>query len=274
MTSDMKTVLITGAAERIGAHIAKGLAAQGWTIAVHYNRSKDKADNLVSEIIKAGGKAVSVQANLCVPEDVDSLVARASEALGGGLNALINNASTFHPDDSEDFTRALYDHHMDVNLHAPLKLAQSFSTQDNMNFGTQERSGCIINIIDQRVLKPNPLYFTYSLSKAGLYWATKTLAQSLAPNIRVNGIGPGPTLKNTEQSDEEFASEAALTLLENGSPPSAIFHSVQYLLQAHAVTGQMIAVDGGQHLNWDTADLTLGLYDNAPSDHDYINEEE
>ena len=271
--SDMKTALITGAAYRIGAHLAKGLAAQGWTIAIHYNRSEKNANALADEIRSAGGQAICVQANLCIPNDVDSLVARASDKLGCGLNALINNASTFHPDDSEDFSRGVYDHHMEVNLHAPLKLAQAFSTQKNMQFGPQDRSGCIINILDQRVLKPNPLYFTYALSKAGLYWATKTLAQSLAPNIRVNGIGPGPTLKNTEQTDEEFASEAALTLLENGSPPPAILHSVQYLLDAQSVTGQMIAVDGGQHLNWDTADLTLGLYENVPNDHQYVEEE-
>ncbi len=270
----MKTVLITGAATRIGRHLAIGLAADGWAVGVHYNRSHDNAESLVKEIKSSGGNAVKIQANLCIETEVDTLVSRASDALGNSITALINNASTFHPDESETFTRGQYDHHMEVNLHAPLKIAQHFCTQENMTSSGSSPWGCIINIIDQRVLKPNPLYFTYSLSKAGLYWATKTLAQSLAPHVRVNGIGPGPTLKNIDQTDDEFTSEAALTLLENGSPPPAILHAVRYLLEAHAVTGQMIAVDGGQHLNWDTADLLIGLQDNPPLDHSYVDQRE
>lgn len=263
------SILITGAGTRIGAHLAKGLAQDGWNVAIHYNRSKASAETLIQEIKNKGGKAIGVQGNLVVPQDVDTLIDRAATALGAPLTALINNASTYRPDVSEDFTRATYDYHMDVNVRAAVTLSQAFAAQC-----PRSTKACIINMIDQRVLKPNPLYFTYSMSKAALYWATKTLAQSLAPNIRVNGIGPGPTYQNTQQSPDAFEAECALTLLESGSPPEEILQAARYLLSAHAVTGQMIAVDGGQHLNWDTADLTLGLIDNLPEDYIVLNPDE
>ena len=165
--------------------------------------------------------------------------------------ALINNASTFEPDTAQDFTAETWDYHRSVNLDAPMRLSSDFAAQ-------AEAGGCIINMIDNRVLKPNPQFFTYSLAKAGLYWATKTMAQSFAPFVRVNGIGPGPTLENTNQADGEFAAEVKATLLEAGSPPDTILHGVRYLLSAKAVTGQMIAVDGGQHLLWQTPDIAFG----------------
>ena len=179
-----------------------------------------------------------------MPQDLGSLVERAANALGGPLTALINNASTFEDDRAEDFTRASYDHHMDINLRAPVMLAQQFAAQL-----PEGETGSIINMIDQRVLNPDPTFFTYAMSKSALQWATKTLAQSLAPNIRVNAVGPGPTLKNHTQSDEDFLREAASTLLATGSPPQSLLEAVQYLLSATSVTGQMIAVDGGQHLS-------------------------
>ena len=178
------------------------------------------------------------------PEDVENLVTRASEALGQSLTALINNASTFEPDSADDFTSASYDYHMDINLRAPLILSQSFAQQCS-----KDKQCNIINIIDQRVLAPSPEYFTYNIAKSALFSATKTLAQSLAPHIRVNGVGPGPTLRNKDQIDGEFEAEAVATLLKLGSPPSQILGAVIYLLSAEAVTGQMIAVDGGQHLS-------------------------
>ncbi len=264
-----KTVLITGAGTRIGAHLAKGLSQDGWHVAVHYNRSHTSAEALINEIKNAGGHAAHVQGNLAVPQDVETLITRASTALNAPLTALINNASTYRPDDSQDFTRATYDYHMDINLRAAVTLSQHFASQCSSS-----KNACIINMIDQRVLKPNPLYFTYSMSKAALLWATKTLSQSLAPNIRVNGIGPGPTYKNAQQTDDDFEAECALTLLERGSPPDEILQAARYLLSAHSVTGQMIAVDGGQHLNWDTADLTLDLIDNPPEDYTVLNPDE
>jgi len=242
-----KAVLITGAGARVGAYIARGLAKDGWHVCIHYNRSADKAQALADELNGAGGSASIVKANLSVPQDLNTLIKRC----GRPLSALINNASTFKPDTAEDFTTATWDYHRAVNLDAPLRLSSDFAVQ-------AETGGCIINMIDQRVLKPNPQFFTYSLAKAGLYWATKTMAQSFAPKIRVNAIGPGPTLENSEQKAGEFTAEAKATLLGKGSPPETILHGVRYLLSAKSVTGQMIAVDGGQHLVWQTPDLAFG----------------
>ncbi len=239
-----RAILITGAGARIGRHLARGLAAEGWSVAIHYNRSKQGAEALAADIAEKGGRAAIVQGNLFVPQDLDSLMTRASDALDEPLTALINNASTFEDDRAEDFTRASYDYHMDVNLRAPLVLAQKLAAQL-----PKGETGCVINMIDQRVLKPDPTFFTYALSKSALHWATKTLAQSLAPHIRVNAIGPGPTLKNHTQSDDDFAGEAASTLLGTGSPPESLLEAARYLLSATSVTGQMIAVDGGQHLS-------------------------
>ncbi len=250
-----KSVLITGGAARVGAAIAKGLAADGWTIIIHYFRSEDKAQNL-ADILKAdGAKAAIIQGNLSVSQECDSLIARASELVGEPISALINNASTFKDDGARSMSRATYDYHMGANLHAPLILSQHFAAQ-------AMAGASIINMIDQRVFKPNPLFFSYSLSKAGLYWATKTMAQAFAPDIRVNGIGPGPVLQNSGQTEAEFEKEASETLLGHSSPPDAILQAVRYLLEASSVTGQMIAVDSGQHLRWETPDQMIGQEDN------------
>ena len=239
-----RTVLITGAGARVGRYMAKGLAADGWAVVIHYNRSQSGAEKLAADITEQGGSAAIVQGNLFVPQDLDTLVKRAAEALEQPLTALINNASTFTDDRASDFTRASYDCHMDINLRAPLLLSQQLAAQL-----PESEHGSIINMIDQRVLSADPTFFTYAMSKSALHWATKTLAQSLAPRIRVNAIGPGPTLKNHSQTDEEFAQEAASTLLGTGSPPESLLEAVRYLLSASSVTGQMIAVDGGQHLS-------------------------
>ena len=236
-------VLITGAGARVGRHLAKGLAAKGWAVALHYNRSQSGAQVMADEIIAAGGKAAIVQANLNVPAQLNSLITRASEALGGPLTALINNASTFEDDRAQDVTRTVYEHHMGVNLYAPLALSRDFAAQTDR--------GVILNLLDQRVLRPAPDHFTYTISKAALYSATQTMAQSYAPGIRVNAIGPGPTLKNSRQDDDAFNREATSTLLGAGSPPDTLLDAAIYLLGASSVTGQMIAVDGGQHLNYE-----------------------
>lgn len=239
----MKTVLITGAGARIGAFLARGLAAQDWAVAIHYNRSESAATALAEQITEQGGKAVTVQANLFVPQELETLVERAGKALGKPLSALINNASTFENDSVRGFSNADFDYHMTVNLRAPLRLAQHFAAQ--LPNGA---SGTIINMVDQRVLNPDPSYFTYGVSKAALYSATKTLAQALAPDIRVNAIGPGPTLQNKAQTKAEFETEAASTLLGHGSSPESLLEAALYLLSAESVTGQMLTVDGGQHL--------------------------
>ncbi len=235
-----KSVLITGAGNRIGKALAIGLAQDGWTVAIHYNRSKDAALSLAEQL---AGNAVTIQANLNVPTELNSLITRTTTELGQPLTALINNASTYTPDTAETFNSGLYDHHMRVNVKAPLQLAQDFFLHL-----PKDQKGTIINMIDQRVHRPSPDYFTYALSKSALYAATKTLAQSMAPRVRVCGIGPGPTLQNTHQSKEEFANEVNSTLLKIGSPPETILHATRFLLSAEAVTGQMICVDGGEHL--------------------------
>ncbi len=248
-----KAVLITGAGVRVGKYLALGLAAKGWAVAVHYNQSQKPAEDVVAQIKSNSGHAIAIGANLNVQDELGSLIEKSVQALGQPLTALINSASTFAPDRIDGFDRASFDHHMDVNLYAPLMLSQHFAAQTKSNM-----DAAIINIIDQRVLKPNPEFLTYSLSKSALHWATKTLAQALAPTIRVNGIGPGPTLKNVRQSDEDFANEAKHTLLGRGSPPEQILQACLYLLAANSVTGQMLAVDGGQHLTWQTEDLISG----------------
>ena len=245
-----KTVLITGGAARVGAALSQALAKDGWTVIIHYFRSAEKAEHLVKQITESGGTAMSVQANLAVPQDCDTLVQKANDLTSQPLKALINNASTFKPDEAESFSRSEYDFHMETNLRAPLILSQKFAEQVS-------EDGVIINLIDQRVLKPNPTFFSYSLSKAGLFWATKTMAQSFAPNIRVNAIGPGPVLRNTGQTVEMFEKEASETLLKIGSPPESIVEAVQYLLSATSITGQFLAVDSGQHLRWETPDLMI-----------------
>ena len=244
----MKAVLVTGAGKRIGRHIALALAKDGWAVAVHYNSSADAAEEVVAEIKAGGGKAVSIGADLSHPDNYTTLVTDAARALSTPLTALVNNASTFVADTAED--PHAYALNMAVNLHAPLGLSAQFAAQGN--------EGVILHMIDQRVFKPNPLYFSYTLSKAALHWSVKTQAQAFAPDIRVVGVGPGPTLRNTDQADGEFEAEAAATLLGHGSPPEEIIRAVRYLLSAEAVTGQMIAVDAGQHLTWATSDLLVG----------------
>ena len=247
-----KTVLITGAGARVGAHFAKGLASEDWQVAIHFNRSRDKAQALVNEIRANGGQAVAVQANISVPQETDTLIERAAAALKEPLTALINNASTFTPDTAQNFTRATYDYHMEINLRAPLLLSQRLAAQ--LPVGSD---GVIINMIDQRVLKPNPTFFSYSAAKAALFWATKTMAQSYAPRIRVNGIGPGPSLQSIHQQGDEFDREAQNTLLQRPSSPDALLEGLRYLLSAKSVTGQMLAIDSGQHLTWQTPDLMV-----------------
>lgn len=244
--------LVTGAGARLGKAMAEALGADGWDVAVHYSRSESGAQDTVKAIHQAGSKAVSVQADLSNEPETAGLIAKASAALGQPLTLLINSASTFFDDTAQSHTRTNWDTHMEVNLRAPILLAQNFA--DAMPPNTK---GSIINLIDQRVRKLNPQFFTYTLSKSALWSATRTLAQALAPNIRVNGIGPGPTLRSIHQSEEDFAKEANATLTGEGSSPEEIVQAMRYLISANSVTGQMIASDGGQHLLWQTPDIEV-----------------
>jgi len=246
-----KTALVTGAAKRLGRAIALELAGAGWNIALHYSSSLDDAKKVASDIRAMGVKCVTLAADFAVEAETEKLIARANAELGP-LTGLINSASLFENDDWRSASRKSWDAHMEINLRAPFLLSQHFARQ--LPKGAK---GAIVNIIDQRVLKPTPQFISYSLSKAGLYWLTTTLAQALAPDIRVNAVGPGPTLRNPRQSEEDFARQRDATILKHGAEPEDIAHAVRYLLEADAVTGQMLAVDGGQHLIWQTPDVQV-----------------
>jgi NAD(P)-dependent dehydrogenase (short-subunit alcohol dehydrogenase family) len=245
----LKNVLVTGAAKRLGRAIALDLAQAGWNVAIHYNGSEADAQSAAEAARQSGVKAEILQADLSKEAETATLVSRAAAAIGP-LTALINSASLFENDDWQSATRKSWDDHIEVNLRAPLLLSQLFARQ--LPSG---QAGNIINLIDQRVLKPTPQFLSYSVSKAGLYWLTTTLAQGMGPNIRVNAVGPGPTLKNPRQSDADFDGQRDATILKRGADPADICAAVRYLLDAPAVTGQMIAVDGGQHLIWQTPDV-------------------
>ena len=242
--------LVTGASHRIGRSIAVELAAKGVAVGVHYGTSEDAAHAVVADIKAHGGKAGAVQADLASEVDVQKLVSDTACALDTPIDVLINNASIYEEDTLQTFTSTSWDRHQKINLLAPLMLMQSMAT----NLPTKN-AGAIINIIDQRVLKLNPQYMSYTTTKAALWAATKTAAQALAPHIRVNAIGPGPTLANSRQTELDFAKEAAAVPLGSGATPEEIAKAAGFILEASAMTGQMIALDGGQHLAWHTADI-------------------
>jgi NAD(P)-dependent dehydrogenase (short-subunit alcohol dehydrogenase family) len=243
--AEVNNVLVTGAAKRLGRAIALDLARHGWNVAIHYNTSEREARVTCEDAQTANAKAVLVKANLAREGETAGLVEQAVSQLGP-LTALINSASVFENDQWYSADRASWDKHMGVNLRAPLVLAQSFAKQL-----TRDREGAIVNLLDQRLLRPAPDFFSYGVSRAGLHWLTTTLAQALAPRIRVNAVAPGPTLKGAKQTQEHFERERTSTILGHGSEPQDICDAVRYLLGAKAVTGQTIAVDGGQHLIWD-----------------------
>lgn len=247
-TPSPRNVIITGAARRIGKALALDFASQGWGVAVHYNQSSADAQELASQIIATGGKAIAIQADLTDVTTLGKLVEDARDTLGP-ITTLINNASLFVPDDLDSLTLDSWDAHMDLNLRAPLFLAQALTAA--LPEGVE---GNIINMIDQRVWRLTPRFLSYTVAKAGLWTLTQTLAQALAPQIRVNGIGPGPTLCNDRQSKADFQNQAAATLLGKGPELEEICAAVRFILTSSTMTGQMIALDGGQHLAWQTPD--------------------
>lgn len=236
------TALVTGGAKRIGREIGFLLAKRGYAVAIHYRDSEKSARATANSIIDAGGRACIVGCDLADEAEVATLMAR-TEAEIGPVSCLVNNASLFAADSLQTLDMASWTGHMSVNLRAPIFLAKSMV--ERLPSG---RAGTIVNIIDQRVLAPGPDYFSYTLSKLALYEATRTLAQSLAPRIRVNAVAPGPVLKSTHQTAEEFAAEQRSTLLQHGVKSEEIAAAVDYLISATSVTGQLITVDAGQHL--------------------------
>ncbi len=243
-----KSVLITGAAKRLGRAIALHLAESGWAVAVHYNNSQTEAEETVAALHLKGVHAAAINADLTLEDDTERLIARARAAVGP-LTALVNNASVFENDTIATMTRQSWDKHIEANLRAPLVLSRDFAEQL-----PEGQEGAIVNLLDQRLLKPTPQFLSYGVSRAGLHWLTVTLAQALGPRIRVNGVAPGPTLRNERQSEAHFKKQLESTILGRGAMPEDVARAVAYLIEARAVTGQMIAVDGGQHLIWKTAD--------------------
>jgi NAD(P)-dependent dehydrogenase (short-subunit alcohol dehydrogenase family) len=241
--------LVTGAGRRLGRVLALEAARAGFDVAVHYRTARDEAQAVADEITALGRQAVVLDAELTDEPQTAGLIDRAAQALGP-VTLLVNSASTFEDDRLATAGRASWDAHLDANLRAPIVLAQAFAAAL-----PPEHHGLIVNLVDQRVLRPNPQFFSYSLSKAGLWWATRTMAQDLAPAIRVNAIGPGPTLPSVHQVPGEFEREAAGTPLEQAVSPDEIAAALRYLIDAGSVTGQMIAVDAGQHLGWRTPDI-------------------
>ncbi len=248
----MPAALVTGGAQRIGRAICLALADAGYDVAVHYRSAPDEAQATLTDLKALGRTAVALAADLTDEAAVSALPGHAASALGP-LTLVVNNASLFHDDRLGALKRELWEAHMATNLRAPIVLAEAFAAA--LPADVADGEACIVNILDQRVLKPNPQFFSYALSKSALWSATRMMAQALAPRIRVNGVGPGPTLASIHQDDALFEAEAAATPLQRCSTPQEIASAVLYLAQARAVTGQMIAVDSGQHLAWRTPDI-------------------
>ncbi len=234
--------VVTGAGRRIGRAIALDLARAGWTVAVHHNASEADAAALVREIADGGGRAAAFAAGFASEEETESLLPRVTAELGP-VRCLVNNASVFEYDAPDTATRSSWDQHMQINLRAPFLLSQRFAQL----LGDAE-GGNIINIVDQRVWKLTPHFTSYTLSKAGLWTLTQILAMAFAPRIRVNAIGPGPVLPSLRQTEEQFQRQWSQVPLQRPTAPEEIAAAVRFLIEAPAVTGQMIALDGGQHL--------------------------
>jgi len=241
-----RAALVTGAAHRIGRALALELGRFGFAVAVHCHRSRAQADALASEIARAGGRAVVLPADLAHEADAQALTAQAAAALGP-LGVLVNNASVFERDEALSATRASWDAHLETNLRAPFVLAQNFARQL-----PDGREGVIVNLVDQRVWNLTPHFVSYTVSKAGLWTLTQTLALALAPRIRVNAIGPGPVLPSPRQTEEQFARQVDSVPLRRAPSLDEIAGALRFILTTPSFTGQMVALDGGQHLNWGT----------------------
>ena len=248
---EAKKIIITGGANRIGAAIAKKLSGQGIEMVIHYNKSKSSAEKLKKKLLNNKTKVYLVKGDLSKETDVNKIVKFAKSKLKH-FDCLINNASLFENDKLENFTTDSWGRHLRTNLRTPALLSKQFAKN------IRGKKNNIINIIDQRVFKLTPFFFSYTISKTGLYTLTKTSAMSLAPNIRVNGIAPGPTLKNKRQSKKHFKKQYLATPLRKQVDVNEICNAVDFLIKNRSITGQVIAVDSGQSLNWQTPDIMGG----------------
>jgi len=255
----MTKALVTGAGKRLGQAMALYLAGRGYDVAVHYATSAEDAEEVAAACRLRGVRAVTLQADLLDEAQVALLLPRAAEALGGPITCLINNASIFEYDNVASATRTSWDRHLESNLRAPFVLTQAMAAQGLAPMadenGEPQAVGLIINMIDQRVLKLTPEFMSYTIAKMGLWAMTRTTAQALAPAIRVNAIGPGPTMQGARQTQAHFAAQRGATILQRGADPDGICAALGYFLDARAVTGQILCVDGGQHLAWNTPDI-------------------
>ena len=248
---EARKIIITGGATRIGAAIAKKLSGKEIEILIHYNKSKSKAENLKKELQKKGSKVFLVRGDLSKENDVNKIIKFAKSKLKF-FDCLINNASLFENDKIENFTTDSWGKHLRTNLRTPALLSKMFARN------IKGKNNNIINIIDQRVFKLTPFFFSYTISKTGLYTLTKTSAMSLAPNIRVNGIAPGPTLKNKRQSEKHFKKQYMATPLKRKVDVEQICSAVDFFIKNRSITGQVISIDSGQSLNWQTPDIMGG----------------
>jgi len=239
-----RAALVTGGARRLGRAMAEALAEDGWAVGIHCRESEEEAAGLAAAIGAAGGRAVVLPCDLADEAAVAGLVPRAVKALGP-LGCLVNNASVFEMDTVGSATRRSWDAHIEPNLRTPLVLAQAFARQL-----PEAAEGVVVNMLDQRVWNLTPYFLSYTVSKSALWTLTRTLALALAPRIRVCGIGPGPALPSARQSEAEFARQCAAVPLRRGTSPQEIAMALRFILAARSMTGQMIALDGGQHMGW------------------------
>ena len=257
-----RRALVTGAGKRLGRAMALYLGERGFDVAVHYATSQSEADEVVGQLRKMGRTAEAIQADLLVEEETRRLGQAAPEALGGPIDLLINNASIFEYDRIGKLTRTSWDRHIESNLRAPVVLTEMLAADAPEpvmdEHGELVAQALVINMIDQRVRKLTPEFMSYTIAKMGLWAFTQTAAQALAPKVRVNAIGPGPTLKGARQSEEHFAKQRSATILNRGSNPSDVTSALGYFIDAPSVTGQLLCTDGGQHLAWQTPDI-IGL---------------
>lgn len=251
--------LVTGAGTRLGREMAIYLGERDFDVAVHYAGSEEGAQETVDAIRQDGCDAIALQADLLDEDAAANLLPRAAQALGGPITCLVNNASIFEYDNIHTATRDSWDRHIGSNLRAPFLLTQALAAQglepDTDAMGEPVATGLVVNMIDQRVRKLTPEFMTYTIAKMGLWTLTQTAAQGLAPVIRVNAIGPGPTLKGARQTESHFRAQREATILERGADPADITRTLGYFLDSPGVTGQLICVDGGQHLAWRTPDV-------------------